>query len=311
MDPAKSLALVTGANGFLGNRFVRRLLERGWRVRALVRRAGVDPGPDFGLRPGACTDLLEVMEGDFVDPPTAARAAAGASLVIHCAATAGPDLDPVRRVNVDGTRSITDAALRAKASRFIHISTLSVYATAGLEVVDEESPLQKNGIPYGRTKAEGDLLVLDAVIRGLPATIFRPGAILGSHPTSTWAVRVPSGIRDRKVKLKRDGGDTLPFVHVEDIVDAALRAVDRPSTIGRAYNLADHPKTWRAYSDEVRGWFGTAPLDVIPEDDPASKTYWTGRFDTTRARLDMDHAPSRSYAEGMNEARRYWEGTSA
>jgi nucleoside-diphosphate-sugar epimerase len=188
----------------------------------------------------------------------------------------------------------------------IHVSTLSVYATAGLDLVDEDGPLQTEGVPYGRTKAEGDRIVLDAVGRGLPATIVRPGAILGVHPTSTWAVRIPKLIRERTVKLKRDGGDTLPFVHVEDVVGLALRAADKLESIGRVYNVADHPRTWRAFTDEVRNWFGTAPLDVIPESDPASKTYWTGRFDTSRARSELGYEPRHSYAEGMSEAKRYW-----
>ena len=311
MGEPRPVALVTGANGFLGNRFVRRLAAQGFTVRALVRRADGEPGPRYGMRAGAVPDSIEVMEGDFVDSATAERASAGVAVVVHCAATAGPDLDPVRRVNVDGTRSVVEAARRARVPRFIHISTVSVYATAGLEVVDEEGPLQTEGLPYGRTKAEGDRIVLDAVIRGLPATILRPGAILGAHPTSTWAVKVPERIRDRVVKLKRDGGDTIPFVHVEDLIDAAIVAMERPSTIGRVYNLTDHHGTWRAYSDAVRGWFKTAPLEVLPEDDPASKAYWTGRYDAGRVRSELDYAPRRTYAEGMNEAKRYWEEASA
>ena len=300
------MALVTGANGFLGNRFVRRLAEQGWRVRALVRRADADPGPRYGLPGDVAPDSIDVVEGDFVDRATSRRAVTGATLILHCAATAGPDLEAVRRVNVDGTRSVVDAALEGGAKRLIHVSTLSVYATTGLDNVDEDGPLQTEGVPYGRTKAEGDRIVLDAVGRGLPATIVRPAAILGVHPTSTWAVRIPRLVRERTVKLKRDGGDTLPFVHVEDVVEAALRAAVRPESIGRVYNLADHARTWRAFTDEVREWFGTAPLDVIPEDDPASNAYWAGGFDARRARSELGYMPRHTYAEGMSEAKRYW-----
>ena len=308
MSRTRPVALVTGANGFLGNRFVRRLAEQGWRVRGLVRRADAESGPRYGVPPNVAPDLIEVIEGDFVDPATSERAVMGAALVVHCAATAGPDLEPVRRVNVDGTRSVVEATLRAGVPRFLHVSTLSVYAKAGLETIDEDSPLETEGAPYGRTKAEGDRIVLAAAARGLGATIFRPGAILGVHPTSTWAVKVPSSIRDRKVKLKGDGGDTLPFVHVEDLIETALRSTEIDQSLGGVYNFADHSGTWRAYSDEVRSWFGTAPLDVIPEGDPAGGAPWTGRYDTARARVHIDHAPKRTYAEGMNEARRYWEG---
>lgn len=290
------VALVTGASGFVGGRVSRRLLEQGYRVRAIVREGAETPGDD----------RIEIVRGDFVDPATAARAAAGARVVVHSAATAGPDIDPVRRVNVDGTRSMVEAALQAGSERYVHISTISVYDRAGRSLIDEDSPLKTSGDPYGWTKAEADLVVLEAMARGLRATILRPGAILGAGRTSTWGTRVPESMREGKVKLRHDGADTIPFVHVEDLVDAVLLAIRSERAIGRVYNVADEHHTWREYTDEVRHWLDLPELERIPEADVAPGTYWVGFASTDRIRRELGFAPARSYTDGMAEAERAW-----
>ncbi len=267
-------------------------------MRAIVRRTGTSPD----LRASG----IDEIEGDFVDPEVARRAAAGADLVVHCAATSGPDLDPVRRVNAEGTRAVAEAAIAAGCRRYVQISTGSVYSMDGLALVDEEAPLKEQGDPYGVTKAEADRIVLDAAARGLPAVILRPGAILGVHPTSTWAVKMPARVRDRQIKLSIDGMNVVPYVHVEDLVDAILLALTQDRSIGRVYNVADGQMTVKGYTDEIRGWFGTPPLDIVPKEEVAPGAYWTGTYDARRIRKELNYAPRRTYAEGMAEAGRYW-----
>lgn len=295
---SESTVLVTGATGFVGSRVALRLASLGSRVRAIVRRAGASPE----LR-GAGIDEIE---GDFVDPEVARKAAAGADRVVHCAATSGPDLDPVRRVNAEGTKAVAEAAIEAACRRYIQISTGSVYRLDGLALADEGSPLKEQGDPYGLTKAEADRIVLDAITRGLPAVILRPGAILGFHPTSTWAVKMPERIRDRQIKLSIDGGNVVPYVHVENFVDAILLALTEDRAIGRVYNVADGQMTWKEYTDEVRSWFGTPPLDIVPKEEVPPGAYWTGKYDASRIRGELNYAPRRTYAEGMAEAGQYW-----
>ena len=298
-----SLVLVTGVNGFVGSRVARRLAQRGHRVRALVR-AGADASE---LDP-----RIEWIRGDFVEESIATRAAAGGvDAVVHCAATAGPDLELVRRVNAQGTRSMTEAARAAGVRRYVQISTVSVYAAPLPDPVTEEAPTKGSGDPYGWTKAEADAVVLEAAGRGLSAAILRPGAILGYHPTSTWAVRVPERIRNREVKLRIDGMDLLPWIHVENFVDAVLLALDNDRARGRVYNAVDGHVTWRDYSDEVRAWFGTPPLEILPEPEVPPGAYSTSRIDASRLRSELGYEPRHSYAEGMAEAAAHWKSASA
>lgn len=293
-DTGTGPVLLTGANGFVGSRIARRLAAAGRRVRAIVRKPGTAPS-DAGI---------EEIEGDFMRPETARTAVAGADAVVHCAATVGPDLEPVRRVNTEGTRVLVEAALASGVRRYVQISTISVYARGAEQLLDEEAPLKTEGDPYGVTKAEADRVVLEAMKRGLAAVILRPGAVLGLHPTSTWAVRMPARIRDGQVKLRGDGREIIPWVHVEDLCDAVLLALDDPRAVGRVYNVADGDMTWRGYTDEVRGWLGAPPLEETPAEEFGG--YWMGRFDAGRIRRELGYRPSRSFEEGMAEAAEYW-----
>jgi len=298
MNFSGATILVSGGTGFVGSRVALRLAALGSRVRAIVRRTGATPE----LREAG----IEEIEGDFIERDVAGRAAVGADLVVHCAATSGPDLDLVRRANAEGTRSMVDASLAAGCWRYVHISTCSVYRTDGLTLVDEEAPLKDAGDPYSVTKAEADRIVLDASARGLHAVILRPGAILGVHPTSTWAIKMPARVRDRLIKLAIDGMNTLPYVHVDDLVDAVLLGLSDERAVGRVYNLADGHMTLKEYTDEVRSWFGTPPLEVIPKEEVPAGGYWMGKFDGRRIRAELNYAPRRTYAEGMAEAGRHW-----
>src|SRR5690242_5907592 len=105
MKPRISRALVTGATGFIGSRAVEVLTARGIAVRALCRHS-------LGNGDGAGTNGVERVQGDVTRPETLARAVAGCDVVFHCA-WGGTSLAEARRVNVDGTRHVVEAAAAA------------------------------------------------------------------------------------------------------------------------------------------------------------------------------------------------------
>lgn len=284
----------------MGSRLARRLVAAGRSVRAIVRSRDASPE----LADAALAGHVEIVEGEFMKPGVVSAAAVGASAVLHCAATGGPDLESAQRVNTEGTRVMVEAAERAKIRRYVQISTISVYARGPEALLNEDAPLKEEGDPYGVTKAEADRVVLEAMGRGLPAVILRPGAILGVHRTSTWAVKVPARIRDGQVKLRGDGRETIPWVHVEDLAETALLALDDPRAAGRVYNVTDGAMTWRRYTDEVRRWFGAPALEETPPEEFGG--YWMGSFDASRIRGELDYRPRHGYEEGMAEAADYW-----
>ena len=113
MELPGKVALITGATGFVGRRTAQRLALEGMHVRGMVRRPVVLPD-------------LEPYLGDIPAAATVAPAAAGAHVIVHCAAVLHrATRAEAMRVNVEGTRIVLEAALLAGCARFIHLSTMS------------------------------------------------------------------------------------------------------------------------------------------------------------------------------------------
>lgn len=310
MDLTGVPVLLTGGSGFVGSRIAAWLASEGAEVLALVRRKGAHPGLESAR--------IEQVEGDFTDPATARRACAGRRIVVHAAATISQDLAEAIAVNVAGTGALAAAARAAGCRRFLHISTLSVYDfQTGAESFSEASPLRVLGKNYahspaaspyyGTTKAEGERALRVEMERGLPATIFRLAAVLGVHPTSGWAVKVPEKVRAGLVALRGDGSDILPWTHVDNVVHAVALSLGRPEAAGRAYNIVDGEVAWRDFAGEMRTWFPDAPpLPVIPAENVRPEDIFIRHCTGDLVRAELGYAPVRSYAEGMAEAARWW-----
>src|SRR5581483_7895851 len=148
----KMKALVTGAAGFIGSNVVRALLGAGHAVRALHL-----PGED--VRNLAGLDV-ERVAGDVTDGPAMRRAAAGCDRVFHLAAIYAlwtRDPERMRRVNVDGTRTVLEAARAAGVERVVYTSSIARFGGQGRgRRATEESPfaLGPTGDGYSRSKFE-------------------------------------------------------------------------------------------------------------------------------------------------------------
>ena len=300
--------LVTGGSGFVGSHLATRLAAAGAEVRALVRKRGDHPG--LG------SPNITQMEGNFVDPATARRACDGMPFVVHSAASIGTDLTDARRVNAHGTAVLAAAAREAGCRRFLQISTISVYDwSQGPSVFDETGPLKtiEKAYPhtpaasphYGLTKAEAERALQVEMNRGLAATILRLGAVLGVHPTSSWAVLVPAKIREGQVSLA--GGSALPWTHVENVGLAMELALAHPIAAGRAYNVVDGHVPWRRYVEDVRSWFPDAPpAPGAVEESGKSEDSFVSHCSNDRIRAELGYVPLRSYEDGMAEAQTWW-----
>ena len=308
--------LVTGGTGFVGGRLAERLAATGARVRTIVRRQCDHPG----------LANVEQVEGDFIDPETARRACEGMAIVIHAAASIGGDRDESRRVNARGTAGLAAAARAEGCRRFVQISTISVYDWEAARAADrdlapdaefdETTPIKGGdgsfahspaATPwYGITKAEAERAVESEMALGLPATIFRLGAVLGAHPTSYWAVKIPTAIRAGQVPLVAGGAGPLPWTHIENVGHAIDLAVENPAAMGRTYNLVDGHVTIARYVEDVRAWFPDAL--PAPRKDAEEGGTFAEHCSSERIRRELGYAPIRTYEEGMAEAAAWWRG---
>jgi dihydroflavonol-4-reductase len=215
------MILVTGATGHIGNVLVRKLTERGERVRALIWR-GEDTAPLQGLD-------VEFAEGDLLDLPSLEHALRGIKRVFHLAGLISilPGTDSiVQRVNVVGTRNMLAAAQRARVDRFVYTSSIHALEERSCsDVIDESARFDPVGAPgaYGRSKAEASLEVQQAARDGLDAVIVCPTGVLG--PYDFRRSEIGSVLLDAAL------GKTMPFVEgaydfadVRDVADGLILA---------------------------------------------------------------------------------------
>jgi dihydroflavonol-4-reductase len=226
--------LVTGASGFVGSAVARKLLQRGFAVRALVRPTS----PRFHL---AGLDIA-FAEGDLLDPATVRPAMAGVRHVFHVAADYrlwARDPTEIIRNNVDSTRNVMEAALRAGVERVVYTSSVATLAVRrdGTSI-DETFPLDEAKAigAYKRSKVAAERLVERMIAdEKLPAVIVNPSTPIGPRdvkPTPTGRIIVDAA-RGRIPAFVDTG---LNLVHVDDVADGHLAALDR-GKIGERYIL--------------------------------------------------------------------------
>jgi dihydroflavonol-4-reductase len=222
--------LVTGATGLIGCHAAARLAADGYAVRALVR------SPEKLARvlapfPGAVA-AVEPAVGDVTDPVAVGAALAGCEGVLHAAGLFSHELaaaDELRRVNVDGTRTVLGRAAAAGARRSVHVSSmLALFPPPGPRLSAGDPVTQPRGM-YAATKADAERVARALQERGAPLTIVYPASVHGPHdPTvGSGPAFLASAVRAGRI-LVTEGG--LAYTDVRDLAAllAALFRSDAP-----------------------------------------------------------------------------------
>jgi dihydroflavonol-4-reductase len=229
---ADGIALVTGANGFVGCHVVRALAARNTHVRALVRQ-GADRRALEGVD-------CEIVLGDVRDSAALARAVRGCSEVYHVAADYRLwvlDEVPMYAANVDGTRNVIRAAHAAHVRRIVHTSTVGALGIGVDGLGREDSPVALEAMvgPYKRSKFLAEQEAVKAAQEGIPVVIVNPSTPIGPYdykPTPTGRIIVD--FLNRRMPAYVDTG--LNLVAVEDCARGHLLAAER-GRFGEKYIL--------------------------------------------------------------------------
>ncbi len=301
--------LVTGGAGFIGSHMALALLDRGERVVVLDNLA-------TGVRaclPGGAL----FVEGDVGDE-AALRAlfeAHDIDAITHFAAsTVVPDSvrDPLAyyQNNTANTRTLVAAAVEAGVRHFVFSSTAAVYGVPDAELVSETAPTNPIS-PYGASKLMSERILHDVgAAHGLHVAILRYFNVAGADPQGRSGQSTPRATHLIKACLETalgqrdcievfgedyptpDGTGVRDYIHVSDLIDAHLAALDRLR--GGARSLLYNCGYGRGYSvrqviDAVNRVAGVAPpVRVSPRrEGDAAKVV----ADARAIRTDLGWAP--------------------
>ncbi len=314
--------LITGATGFLGGHVAEACTRRGIQIRALAR-----PNSDISLLK-RCD--ATIVSGDLGDESAIRQAVEGVDSVVHCAAKVG-DWGPVedyRAVNVEGLRRLLDACKDQPLKRFVHVSSLGVYAARHHFGTEESEPLPKRHVDgYTQSKVESELLALEYQREHkVPVVVLRPGFIYGPRDR-TVLPKLIENLRNGIVRYLGSGGQALNTIYVGNLVDAILLALDRPGVEGQVFNLTDgEAVSKRRFIEAVADGAGVPrPTRSVPlwiariaaswmeswarlRGDPNPPRLTQGRlkflglnldFSIDRAKRDLGYVPRTSFDEGM------------
>src|SRR6185295_6283540 len=236
---------VTGGSGFLGGALLDALSERGEDVRALARS---EAAAATVVARGAVP-----VRGDVTDLDALTAGMRGAELVVHAA-------DQLRRVNVDGSRTVLQAARSAGVPRLVLISTEQVVlGDRPLVSADESAPYPQRYVgPYAATKAEAEQLVLAASMPELTTVAVRPRLVWGRGDTGLLP-GLAAAARSGRLRWVDGGAHLTSTTHVRNAVEGVLAAADRGRG-GEAYFVTDGaPLPFRVFATDLLATRGIVP----------------------------------------------------
>lgn len=227
--------LVTGASGFIGKRFCSILRSKNVRILALSR-SGAHPE-------GTESIVVDLAEDTILELP------GGIDTVFHLAGKAhalsevAQDDAEYSRINRDGTRRLLEAAQRGGVRAFVFFSSIKAVGDQPRSKDAESRPIDEANqtppdTPYGRSKREAEVLVLKGnyvphpvVLR--PTLVYGPG-VLGNLEKMSEAVS-----RKRFPPLP-EFNNKRSMVSVDDLIEAALLAAEKPGAAGQTYVVTDN-----------------------------------------------------------------------
>lgn len=251
--PRPLRVFLTGGTGLIGSHVAEQLRRRDDQVIALVRSTS----DTAHLERAGCT----LLTGDILDPPEVqAERMRGADAVVHCAARVfmGGSRSTFLRENVEGTEHVLGAAAVA-APRVVHLSSVAVYAGLPMDRAlteerwTEADPDRQNAYAASKHLSERAAWRIHET-GAIRLTTLRPSVVYGERDRAATPIMIRYATLP-VVPLLAGGRLSLPLVYAGNVAAGVLAALDRPASIGRAYNLAlDEP----ARARELVPWIGEA-----------------------------------------------------
>jgi len=234
--------LVTGANGFVGGRYVRHLAQTRPDLKLHFTGRRLDEGTALATATGA-----HFFRGDLLDVPFVQHICKDMDGVVHCAARSGiwGDYEHYYRDNVIVTENLLRACAGSGARRFVNLSTPSIYFDFRdrLNVMEDFLP-EQFADHYARTKYQAEVRVTNAHSDQLRTLSLRPRMVLGAGDRNLFP-RMIDLQKSGQLRRIADGANIVSTTHIDNLLQALDCALFGPDSVtGDVYNIADaqpHP----------------------------------------------------------------------
>ena len=255
-----SIALITGSSGHVGSNLIRELSKQDYKIRC------IDFDGDYRAYEGFD---LEVIKGDITNKESLHSVFKNVDIVFHTAALINLDRrykKQIRQVNVEGTRNVCDAAVKAGVKKLIHFSSVDAFYRFPIEdpLLESRSLIDDpTAVPYDLSKADGQKIVLEFCEKDLDASIIHPTSIVGPNDFK------PGLPMQEMVNLANGKRKLLPnwgynFVDVRDLCITAISAVKLGRT-GQNYIVGGEYHLYSYIAELMKQQLGrTVLLTTIP-----------------------------------------------
>lgn len=234
--------LVTGATGFLGSHVARKLVQKGEKVKILLRKSSKTQNID---------DIkAERVYGDVMDVDSVRKALEGCDTLYHTAGFVSfrkADYKKMEDINVKGTINVLSSALQSGIKKAVYTSSVAaVGADPNRGVADENTrfTLESEGIQYLNTKYHAEREALKIYEKGLPLVVVNPSVVIGPGDVYLSSTGAVLWYCKKKFPGYMDG--TLNIVDVEDVAEGHILAAEK-GRVGERYILANKNLTVKEF----------------------------------------------------------------
>lgn len=278
-----STMFITGVTGFIGGRLAEIACERNIPIVGLVRT--------WSRAARLARLSVRMVHGDVLDPDSLREAMKGCDVVFHCAVDNRVGGEAHRRVSIEGTANVMQAALEMGVKRVVHLSSVAVYSyRPGPDAASEEGAYRYSGDAYCDGKIDGEKVALRYYREhGLPVTVLRPTIVYG--PFGDYTVDTVALVREGRMVLVDGGTGVCNSLYVDNLVEAMLLTTERDGAVGEVFHISDaSPVTWKEYIEAHARAIGDS---YLPLPEMTAQEIAAAIQETAAARAQMrNHHPS-------------------
>jgi NAD dependent epimerase/dehydratase len=303
--------LVTGAGGFIGSHLTEALVQKGARVRALIKYNSRNDWGNIERLPKEIQNELEIIAGDITDPFFVRNAVKGCQTVFHLAALIGIPYSYIApqhyvQVNVQGTLNVLEACRSEGVAKLVHTSTSETYGTAQYTPIDEQHPMQGQS-PYSASKIGADKMA-ESYYRSfdLPVATIRPFNTFG--PRQSARAVIPTMISQALERGEIHVGSLTPvrdFLYVKDTAQGFIRVAESDASIGQVINVGTGKAvTMRETLEEILDILGKSDMPVFTDEQrvrPDKSEVQVLLCNNEKAKTLLGWQPTYTFREGLVE----------